>query len=124
VSWGRGDRRTVNGAKAGGNDGPVMIAIVRRGQAVRSHLFVSSALHRQHIDLATIMPPQKLKLAVSQSRTLLTLAETLEALKATTQQAAKDGADLVLFPEAYLGGCVISNCKRLRHESHAYMLMC
>lgn len=52
------------------------------------------------------MPPQKLKLAVSQSRTLSTPAETLEALKATTQQAAKDGVDLVLFPEAYLGGYV------------------
>jgi len=52
------------------------------------------------------MPPQKLILAVSQSRTLSTVAETLEALKATTQRAAKDGVDLVLFPEAYLGGCV------------------
>ncbi|KAM0713829.1 hypothetical protein Q7P37_010791 [Cladosporium fusiforme] len=48
--------------------------------------------------------PQKLRLAVSQSRTLPTLAETLDALKATTQQAAKDGVDLLLTPEALLGG--------------------
>lgn len=48
--------------------------------------------------------PQKLRLAVSQSRTLETHAATLESLKATTQQAASESVDLVLFPEAYLGG--------------------
>jgi nitrilase len=48
--------------------------------------------------------PQKLKLAVSQSYTLPTLAATLESLKATTQEAAREGVDLILFPEAYLGG--------------------
>lgn len=48
--------------------------------------------------------PQKLKLACAQARTLDTLAETLESLAATTQKAAQHGVDLILFPEAYLGG--------------------
>lgn len=48
--------------------------------------------------------PQKLKLAVSQSRTLATLKQTLQSLEATTRDAASQGADLILFPEAFLGG--------------------
>ena len=48
--------------------------------------------------------PQKLRLAVSQSRTLSTLRETLDSLASTTRGAAKQGVDLILFPEAYLGG--------------------
>ncbi|KAF2726129.1 carbon-nitrogen hydrolase [Polychaeton citri CBS 116435] len=48
--------------------------------------------------------PQTLRLATSQSRTLSTLAETLRALEATTKQAADSNIDLILFPEAYLGG--------------------
>ncbi|QIW96174.1 hypothetical protein AMS68_001692 [Peltaster fructicola] len=50
------------------------------------------------------MPNKKLKLAVSQSHTLLDLTTTLEALRHTTQEAAKQSVDLILFPEAYLGG--------------------
>ncbi|GIZ44993.1 hypothetical protein CKM354_000817700 [Cercospora kikuchii] len=48
--------------------------------------------------------PSKLILAVSQSRTLASLPETLDALAATTRLAASKKVDLVLFPEAYLGG--------------------
>ncbi|KAK2739202.1 Nitrilase [Myotisia sp. PD_48] len=47
---------------------------------------------------------QKLTVSVSQSRTRDTLAETLNALEQIAHKAAKKGADVLLFPEGYLGG--------------------
>lgn len=48
--------------------------------------------------------PQKLKVAVTQSHTRDTLAETLEVLERITQKASAQGANVLLFPEGYLGG--------------------
>ncbi len=48
--------------------------------------------------------PQILTVAASQSYSLDTLQDTLQALKHTTQEAASRNVDIILFPEAYLGG--------------------
>lgn len=48
--------------------------------------------------------PQKIKIASAQSRTLSTTPETIRALEQTTKDAARQGIDIILFPEAYLGG--------------------
>lgn len=50
--------------------------------------------------------PQIINLAVCQSHTLSTPAETLEALSQQCRKSARKipSPDLILFPEAYLGG--------------------
>jgi nitrilase len=47
---------------------------------------------------------QKVRLAVAQTYTLTTTPETLLALEQITKKAQKQHIDLLLFPEAYLGG--------------------
>lgn len=48
--------------------------------------------------------PSIIKVGAAQARTLNTLTETLTDLEETTKKAAAQNIDVLLFPEAYLGG--------------------
>lgn len=48
--------------------------------------------------------PQIIKVGIAQSTTLPTLQATLASLADIVKNAAEQGVDLILFPEAYLGG--------------------
>jgi nitrilase len=48
--------------------------------------------------------PSIIKIGAAQARTLNTLTETLTDLEETTKKAAAQNIDVLLFPEAYLGG--------------------
>lgn len=47
---------------------------------------------------------ESIRLAVAQTYTLSTTPETLSALEDTVKEARRQSVDLILFPEAYLGG--------------------
>ena len=64
--------------------------------------------------------PQKLIIAVAQSRTRSTRSETLWVLESTCRKAAASGIDFLLFPEAYIGGyprsCSFGSVVGSRHD--------
>ncbi|TAQ86496.1 hypothetical protein B7494_g5178 [Chlorociboria aeruginascens] len=100
-----GDWAQLNqdGFTTGGVDDPSITPLYRFLKPISSYSTTTTSNINLSSQSTTAMP-ETLRLGVSQSHTLPTLSATLSTLSQTTHLAAKQSIDLLLFPEAYLGG--------------------